>query len=292
MADPTNLPPLPANHLDHPENWATGGDSATDKQKGFVKVLEKQHPELVPDEGLHTDSMGKSEASEVIDKLKSGKPIEGHTQEEEVKEGNEEEVKEISKEEVEAANQVEKDVANASSNAKAGDKRKAEVDSTPATTTDEAKAANGSADADDEMSGKVIKETKQTTLDSVIGKTNGSGGDEKKNGEAVDGGDDVEGRKTKKAKVDVKGENTVRQLSVAYLPKLIRQRRKRPILSSAHPALHQQLPTQPKPNLPPPHHPLRQPAKTTPSPVQTPISIILKTGRQAMNLLPRNKRGI
>ena len=75
MADPTDLPPLPADHLDHPESWATGAAPATEKQKGFVKVLEKQHPDLVPSGGLKAEDMGKSEASEVIGSLKSGRTV-------------------------------------------------------------------------------------------------------------------------------------------------------------------------------------------------------------------------
>jgi hypothetical protein len=55
------------SHLDHPENWATGGDPATDKQKGFLKVLEKQKGVEVGD----VSEIGKSEASEKIDELKN-----------------------------------------------------------------------------------------------------------------------------------------------------------------------------------------------------------------------------
>ncbi|MCZ6914695.1 MAG: DUF3072 domain-containing protein [Rickettsia endosymbiont of Ixodes persulcatus] len=54
-------------HLDHPENWTTGGEPATDKQKGFLKVLEKQKGVEVGD----IASIGKSEASEKIDELKN-----------------------------------------------------------------------------------------------------------------------------------------------------------------------------------------------------------------------------
>lgn len=54
-------------HLDHPENWTTGGEPATDKQKGFLKVLEKQKGVEVGD----ISSIGKSEASEKIDELKN-----------------------------------------------------------------------------------------------------------------------------------------------------------------------------------------------------------------------------
>lgn len=54
-------------HLDHPENWTTGADPATDKQKGFLKVLEKQKGVSVGD----VSGIGKSEASEKIDELKN-----------------------------------------------------------------------------------------------------------------------------------------------------------------------------------------------------------------------------
>ena len=77
MADPSNLPPLPKDHLDHPEQWATGAEPATGKQKGFIKVLEGQHPDAIPEKGLDVESMGKSEASEVIEKLKNGKKVGG-----------------------------------------------------------------------------------------------------------------------------------------------------------------------------------------------------------------------
>lgn len=79
MADNT-LPPLPKDHLDHPEQWATGAEPATDKQKGYVEVLQKQHPDLVPEGGLDTAVLGKSEASEVIDKLRSGEQVDGPTE--------------------------------------------------------------------------------------------------------------------------------------------------------------------------------------------------------------------
>jgi hypothetical protein len=75
MADPASLPPLPKNHLDHPENWATGTEPATEKQKGFIKVLEGQHPDAVPEGGIDVAEIGKSEASAVIDKLKNGKKV-------------------------------------------------------------------------------------------------------------------------------------------------------------------------------------------------------------------------
>ena len=70
------IPPAPSNgatnpgddaHLDHPENWATGDQPATDKQKGFLKVLEKQKGVSKSEDR----GMGKSKASEKIDELKN-----------------------------------------------------------------------------------------------------------------------------------------------------------------------------------------------------------------------------
>jgi len=58
--------PSDPSHLDHPENWATGGDPATSKQIGYIKVLEKQKGVSAP----VSDNLGKSEASEVIEDLK------------------------------------------------------------------------------------------------------------------------------------------------------------------------------------------------------------------------------
>lgn len=69
------LPPLPAKHLEHPENWTTGGEPATDSQKGFIKVLEGRNPELIPEGGLEVNGLSKSEGSEVIDKLKHGEKV-------------------------------------------------------------------------------------------------------------------------------------------------------------------------------------------------------------------------
>jgi len=58
--------PAPDSHLAHPENWATGGESATSKQKSYIAVLEKQKGETV-DAGA---GLSKSEASEKIEELK------------------------------------------------------------------------------------------------------------------------------------------------------------------------------------------------------------------------------
>lgn len=74
-ADPSTLPPLPKDHLSHPENWATGGEPATEAQKGFIKVLEDKNPSLVPEFGIEIEGLGKSEASEVIESLKLGKKV-------------------------------------------------------------------------------------------------------------------------------------------------------------------------------------------------------------------------
>lgn len=69
------LPPLPADHLQHPEQWTTGGEPATDSQKGFIKVLEDKNPALVPEGGIDVEGLSKSEGCEVIDALKSGKKV-------------------------------------------------------------------------------------------------------------------------------------------------------------------------------------------------------------------------
>lgn len=75
VSESGSLPPLPKDHVDHPENWVTGDMPATDKQLGFISVLEEQHPELVPDGGLDKEALDKSEACEVINDLKSGKVV-------------------------------------------------------------------------------------------------------------------------------------------------------------------------------------------------------------------------
>jgi hypothetical protein len=59
--------PGDGEHLDHPENWATGDEPATSKQKGYVAVLEKKAGVNVANKA----TMGKSEASEVIEELKA-----------------------------------------------------------------------------------------------------------------------------------------------------------------------------------------------------------------------------
>lgn len=67
--NPTNDDTIPGDgqHIDHPQNWATGDQPATDKQKGYLKVLEKQKGASVG----NVESLGKSEASDKIDKLQN-----------------------------------------------------------------------------------------------------------------------------------------------------------------------------------------------------------------------------
>lgn len=84
------LPPLPADHLQHPEQWTTGGESATDSQKGFIKVLEDKNPALVPEGGIDVEGLSKSEGCEVIDALKSGKKVELGAEKESKAEGEKE----------------------------------------------------------------------------------------------------------------------------------------------------------------------------------------------------------
>ena len=95
MADPNNLPPLPKDHLSNPQNWGTGGEPATEKQKAFIGTLENQHTDLVPPNGIETGSLSKGEASEVIEKLKGGQSLGGENAAEESRQadlGKEEEL--------------------------------------------------------------------------------------------------------------------------------------------------------------------------------------------------------
>lgn len=74
-----------SDYLEHPEQWTTGtfiqplagrlvnssccykgGEPATQKQRGFLHVLAKQHGQTEDD----IDNLSKSEASEKIDELK------------------------------------------------------------------------------------------------------------------------------------------------------------------------------------------------------------------------------
>ncbi|GHJ90394.1 hypothetical protein NliqN6_6796 [Naganishia liquefaciens] len=59
--------PGDSDYLSHPEQWSTGGEPATQKQKAFLHVLAKQHGE--DESGI--EGMMKSEASEKIDELKN-----------------------------------------------------------------------------------------------------------------------------------------------------------------------------------------------------------------------------
>ncbi|OCF34887.1 hypothetical protein I316_03434 [Kwoniella heveanensis BCC8398] len=78
---PTNaagnpLSTSPKDHLDHPKQWAAGvADPATNKQKGSIAVLEDENPGLVTLEGIYKEGLWKSEASEVIEKLKKGETM-------------------------------------------------------------------------------------------------------------------------------------------------------------------------------------------------------------------------
>jgi hypothetical protein len=67
------LPPLSPKHLDHPQSWATGGEAATNKQKGFVKSLESQH-DIAEGDKVDTAHLSKTDASIAIDHLKKGEP--------------------------------------------------------------------------------------------------------------------------------------------------------------------------------------------------------------------------
>jgi hypothetical protein len=210
MADPSNLPPLPKNHLDHPENWTTGSDPATDKQKGFIKVLEGQHAALVPEGGLDTDGMGKSEASEVIEKLKNGVSVKrdsGATSNGEEKAQVMEQVKGESKgSKVDASKAEDEEKTTQNKEESTGDDEDtAETDgkkrkSNPSTTADDKPdATSGDGEVtEDDATGKDLHpdKTKQTTLDSVVSsKSNGNGAstaDENENG----------ARQAKKPKLD------------------------------------------------------------------------------------------
>nr|XP_031862046.1 uncharacterized protein CI109_002459 [Kwoniella shandongensis]KAA5529118.1 hypothetical protein CI109_002459 [Kwoniella shandongensis] len=186
-ADGSVLPPLPADHLSHPEQWATGADPATSKQKGFIKVLEGQHPESVPEEGLNVEGMGKSEASEVIEKLKSGQKLDG--QEDEI----------LNKPTDAESAPAQKD-EDQEGGKKVGEKRKVEnvedlIDTTITTkdkkTASDAKTSNATStttansktkksagdddsaaqpeEEEDNDDAKDLKKTKQTTLDDTFG---------------------------------------------------------------------------------------------------------------------------
>ena len=54
-------------HLDRPDQWSTGDEPATQKQQGYIAVLEKKAGESV----TSGKGLGKSEASERIEELKA-----------------------------------------------------------------------------------------------------------------------------------------------------------------------------------------------------------------------------
>ncbi|WWC57599.1 uncharacterized protein I303_100131 [Kwoniella dejecticola CBS 10117] len=220
MADPNSLPPLPADHLDHPEQWATGSEPATEKQKGFIAVLEKQHPELVEDgDGIEKGELGKSEASEIIDSLKKGEKPKTH-QDPSAPDTNTEKAID---ENVNGVNDKEGEVKED----KVGEKRKAPSGSTenednqkiekvaekekekeiPATQHSQVDELASSQDQDEvievDADGKDLKESKQTTLDGAF--DNG----QKRNGaeNGMEEGKD-EDRASKKAKLDESSNST------------------------------------------------------------------------------------
>jgi len=62
---PTDAAKKSDETLQHPENWTTGGESATGKQAGYIKAMASRAGEDVNVEG-----MSKTEASEKISDLK------------------------------------------------------------------------------------------------------------------------------------------------------------------------------------------------------------------------------
>ncbi|KAK6904715.1 hypothetical protein I204_06687 [Kwoniella mangroviensis CBS 8886] len=172
MSDPssTTLPPLPSDHLDHPEQWTTGSEPATEKQKGFIAVLEKQNPGLVPDEGIAKGDLGKSEASEIIESLKKGEKVGSGEKEAEVEEDNQKKEnegdtskKEEREEEEGKTGEKRKDHPSSQEDTKEG-KKGTTVTSTQKSEKDELVSSQDiDVDVDDE------KDPKQTTLDGVFG---------------------------------------------------------------------------------------------------------------------------
>ncbi|KAK8844763.1 hypothetical protein IAR55_006613 [Kwoniella newhampshirensis] len=187
-ADGSTLPPLPADHLSHPEQWATGADPATSKQKGFIKVLEGQHPESVPEGGLDIDVMGKSEASEVIEKLKSGQKADGG-EDEIIEKGTSATAKNHEDAEEGENGDVGGDANGEKGGKKVGEKRKVEnvedligttankkTTNSTATTSDKKETKQQENDDDVEVEedsdiAKDLRKTKQTTLDDTLGGT-------------------------------------------------------------------------------------------------------------------------
>ncbi|WWC67312.1 uncharacterized protein I206_101220 [Kwoniella pini CBS 10737] len=187
MADPNSLPPLPANHLDHPEQWATGLEPATEKQKGFIAVLEKQHPELIEEEGgIDKKELGKSEASEIIDSLKKGeKPNQDKSNAKEQDSEKQDTVK------IGEKRKASSDETNKTPEIKNDEKKEKENLPTKNSQNDKSSSSNNEVVEIDE-DGKDLKDSKQTTLDGAFDK----------NGSAPKNEDKEEERISKKAKVD------------------------------------------------------------------------------------------
>lgn len=91
---------LPEDHLKHPESWTTGDDPATAKQTAFVASLEQQKG---VDLGVDEAKLGKSEASEVIDRLLKG---DGEGAKEVLEVGGKRGIESVKKDEVEPAEKV------------------------------------------------------------------------------------------------------------------------------------------------------------------------------------------
>ncbi|WRT63217.1 uncharacterized protein IL334_000120 [Kwoniella shivajii] len=202
MADPNSLPPLPKDHLDHPEQWATGAEPATGKQKGFIAVLENKNPGLIPEEGLDKDALGKSEASEIIDSLIKGEKVNQDHNQSDGEDTNGASEK-AGKKETEPVNEEQEKPEE-----KVGEKRKASsttVEDEPILSnkknneTKQEGTDETSSSKDDEMDGKDLKDSKQTTLDGVFGKDSTSKNDEVEKEEKENGNED---RATKKPRLD------------------------------------------------------------------------------------------
>ncbi|WVR03046.1 hypothetical protein IAU60_000035 [Kwoniella sp. DSM 27419] len=180
-ANGATLPPLPADHLDHPEQWATGGDPATDKQKGFIAVLEGKNPGLVPEGGLDKELMGKSEASEVIEKLKAGQSVVSEGQEGAQTGGGVHDGGKVAAKQAQGAGQVDhkadskehKEETKEEYGEKSGEKRKAPASGPAAASTRKTSESKEDAQDEDEIvetdaDGKDLKESHQTTLDGAF----------------------------------------------------------------------------------------------------------------------------
>ncbi|WWC90185.1 uncharacterized protein L201_005118 [Kwoniella dendrophila CBS 6074] len=232
MSDPNSLPPLPANHLDHPEKWATGADPATEKQKGFIAVLEKQNPGLIPEEGIDENNLGKSEASEIIDSLKKGEKIdESHNHSNDSNNDNDDvniekqtldqdqtetEIKEPStnqlskntttkpvveekEEKEEKTGDKRKEPPSSKETSDGGDRKEQDPSSKETTKTSKKDNQDQDEDGDIELEGKDTKESKQTTLDGAFDKDNQDASKDTSKAEEDKEGED---RASKKAKLD------------------------------------------------------------------------------------------